>query len=182
MRDDDELDDRDNDQDLPSRRRRRDRDPDDYSEQPHRGTMILILGIGGIILPIVMGCAPVGIVLSILAWKWGKKDQRLMDDGQMDPEGRGQTQAGMICGIIGTVINALYFALILAYIVVIAGFFAMAANAPPPGQGGPGMPAPQPQMTNPAPEMKPIQKPVEKPEIAPKPKAGRPPIDDDELK
>ena len=121
------------DDDRPNRR--------DDSDQPHRGTMILILGIGGIVLPLVIACAPIGIVLSLMAWLWGKKDLALMDNGEMDPEGRSSTQAGMICGIIGTVINALYLLMILFYVVILAGFFAVAANAPPP-QAIPAPPAP----------------------------------------
>lgn len=61
--------------------------------KPHRGTLILILGIISLLI-----CAPLGIV----AWVMGSGDLKEMDAGTMDPAGRGNTQAGKICGIIGT--------------------------------------------------------------------------------
>jgi hypothetical protein len=61
--------------------------------QPHRGTMILIFGILGLVV-----CMPFGIV----AWIMGSGDLKAMDAGRMDPEGRGITEAGKIIGIIAT--------------------------------------------------------------------------------
>jgi len=63
--------------------------------KPHRGTLILVLGILGIIV-----CAP----LAIFAWVMGSSDLKEMDAGTMDPAGRGNTQIGKICGIIGTIL------------------------------------------------------------------------------
>ena len=63
--------------------------------KPHRGTAILVLGILGLVL-----CAPLGIV----AWVMGAGDLKEMDAGTMDPSGRGNTQAGKICGMIGTIL------------------------------------------------------------------------------
>ena len=62
--------------------------------KPHRGTLILVLGI----LSLVM-CAPLGIA----AWLMGNGDLKLIDSGQMDPTGRSTTNAGRICGIISTI-------------------------------------------------------------------------------
>jgi hypothetical protein len=80
--------------------------------KPHRGTLILVLGILGLVI-----CAP----LSIAAWIMGSGDLKEMDAGTMDPSGRGNTQAGKICGIIGTIlliivvcIGALFFMIGLA--------------------------------------------------------------------
>lgn len=67
--------------------------------QPHRGGLVLVLGILGI----VFGCAPVAIV----AWVMGRGDLAKIDAGVMDPAGRGTTQAGMILGIVGTVLFVL---------------------------------------------------------------------------
>ena len=67
--------------------------------QPHRGALILVLGILGI----VFGCAPVAVV----AWVMGRSDLAKIDAGVMDPAGRGTTQAGMILGIVGTVLFVL---------------------------------------------------------------------------
>ena len=60
--------------------------------KPHRGTLILVLGILGIVM-----C---GIFTGIPAWIMGSNDLKEMDAGTMDPAGRGQTQAGKICGMI----------------------------------------------------------------------------------
>jgi len=67
--------------------------------QPHRGALVLVLGILGI----VFGCAPVAIV----AWVMGRSDLAKIDAGVMDPAGRGTTQAGMILGIVGTILFVL---------------------------------------------------------------------------
>lgn len=103
-----------------------DYEDDDYDDRPrrsrggdeiaHRGGLVLAFGIISVVIGIA-GCGPVGLVLGILAWRWGAKDQQAMDAGAMDPEGRGLTQAGMITGIIGTVINGLMTLLLLAYLV-----------------------------------------------------------------
>ena len=75
--------------------------------KPHRGTLILVLGILGLVV-----CGP----LAIVAWVLGSGDLKQMDAGLMDPAGRSNTQAGRICGIIGTVL------LILGVVVVILLF------------------------------------------------------------
>ncbi len=62
--------------------------------KPHRATLILILGILGLVV-----CGPCGIA----AWIMGNSDLKEMNAGTMDPSGRGHTQAGKICGIIAGV-------------------------------------------------------------------------------
>ena len=76
--------------------------------KPHRATMILIFGILGL----VGICWPLGIV----AWVMGNGDLKEMDSGAMDPSGRSMTNAGRICGMIGTIL------LIIGVLVVIALF------------------------------------------------------------
>ena len=66
--------------------------------QPHRGTMILVFGILGLLV-----CAPFGIV----SWVMGNADLKAMDAGIMDPEGRGTTQAGKILGIVATLVTVI---------------------------------------------------------------------------
>jgi hypothetical protein len=63
--------------------------------KPHRGTLILILGILGLVV-----CGPLGIA----AWVMGSSDLKEIDAGTMDPAGRGTTNAGKICGIIATIL------------------------------------------------------------------------------
>jgi hypothetical protein len=77
--------------------------------KPHRGTLILVLGILSLVL-----CAPLGIV----AWIMGSTDLKQMDAGAMEPSGRPLTSAGRICGIIGTCLLTLG---ILFAIVALAG-------------------------------------------------------------
>lgn len=67
--------------------------------RPHRGVLILVLGILGIVL-----CMPLGIA----AWVMGNGDLAAMGRGEMDPDGRGMTQAGKICGIISVALWALW--------------------------------------------------------------------------
>lgn len=63
--------------------------------KPHRGTVVLVLGILGIVPCFICG---------IIAWVMGANDLREMDEGLMDPSGRGTTQAGKICGMIGAIL------------------------------------------------------------------------------
>ncbi|MFM1890716.1 MAG: hypothetical protein RLZZ565_1473 [Planctomycetota bacterium] len=82
---------------------------------PHRGTTVLVMGILSLVI-----CAPLGIA----AWIMGKGDLAKIDAGLMDPSGRGTTQAGMVLGIIGTVLLVLQLiggVLIVAGMVLVAG-------------------------------------------------------------
>ncbi len=65
-------------------------------------------------------CAPLGIA----AWIMGNGDLRQMDAGAMDPTGRSVTNAGRICGIIGTiffVIAIIIIVLVFAFGLLVAG-------------------------------------------------------------
>ena len=53
------------------------------------------------------------LIPGILAWVWGQSDLKKMKAGIMDPSGYGTTQAGMIIGIISTL---LFGAVVLFYI------------------------------------------------------------------
>ncbi|MEI6277769.1 MAG: hypothetical protein WCQ16_00125 [Verrucomicrobiae bacterium] len=66
--------------------------------KPHRGTLVLVLGILGLII-----CQPVGIA----AWVMGNADLKQIAAGTMDPEGKSLTQIGKILGVIATVLLAL---------------------------------------------------------------------------
>ena len=85
--------------------------------KPHRGTLILVLGILGLIV-----CGPLGIA----AWVMGSGDLKQMDAGAMDPSGRGNTQAGKICGIIGTILMVI--GIIVLGILFTIGFAAALAQ------------------------------------------------------
>jgi hypothetical protein len=79
--------------------------------KPHRGTLILVFGILSLVL-----CAPLGIV----AWVMGNNDLKQMESGAMDPTGRSLTNAGRICGIIGTIL--LGVGLLVAIAAIALGF------------------------------------------------------------
>jgi hypothetical protein len=82
---------------------------------PHRGTLILVLGIVGIV------CCFIG---GIVAWVMANTDLREMDAGRMDPDGRGLTLAGKICGIVSIVLFILGLLYgILMMVLVGAGAF-----------------------------------------------------------
>jgi hypothetical protein len=115
-----------------ARRRADDLDEDDYEDDyddrprrrkrrryytPHRGTTILVLGILSLVLGIV------GIILGPMAWSMGNNDLQEMRAGRMDPEGEGTTNAGRICGIIGTIKDGIALLCCVGYffVVVIVG-------------------------------------------------------------
>jgi hypothetical protein len=89
-----------------------DDDNDDYDDrdigvrgrrdvEPHRGTLILVLGI----LSLVLG--GFGIIFGPIAWIMGSNDLAKIRSGQMDPDGESLTNAGRICGMIGTIVIGL---------------------------------------------------------------------------
>jgi hypothetical protein len=73
--------------------------------------MILVFGILSLIV-----CMPLGIV----AWVMANGDLKKMDAGTMDPEGRGNTQAGKICGIISVCLALVGFVIWFLFMVLFA--------------------------------------------------------------
>jgi hypothetical protein len=66
------------------------------SQKAHRGVMILVFGILGLVI-----CFPFGIA----AWIMGNNDLKAIRAGQMDPTGEGLTQGGRIVGMIATILT-----------------------------------------------------------------------------
>ncbi len=90
---------------------------------PHRGVLILVFGILGIVLCFIFGIA---------AWIMGSGDLKKMDAGVMDAEGRGLTLAGKICGIISVALFAVGIVIwILITVLAVAGAAAGAAAGGP---------------------------------------------------
>lgn len=89
--------------------------------EPHRGSLILVLGILSIL---GIGSPITGIV----AWVLGNSDLAKMRQGLMDREGESTTNAGRILGIISTVLFTLSFLACCCYLGII-GVLAGAANA-----------------------------------------------------
>lgn len=83
-------------------------------QMPHRGALILVLGLMGFFT----GCA----IFSLIAWVLGSNDLREMEAGRMDRSGRDITRAGMILGMILSILWILGF-------VALAGLFFLAALA-----------------------------------------------------
>jgi hypothetical protein len=94
----------DDDHDRP--RRRRDDEYDDFPSRrrfggkPHRGSTVLTLGILSLVC-----CGLIGLILGISALNMANNDLREMDKGIMDESGRGQTNAGRTCAIIGIILS-----------------------------------------------------------------------------
>lgn len=75
--------------------------------RPHRGAMVLVLGILGLVCCFILG---------IIAWVLGNGDLREIDAGRMDPSGRGLTQAGKICGMISVVLWLVWLVITMLWI------------------------------------------------------------------
>ncbi|MDP7177462.1 MAG: hypothetical protein QF749_04135 [Verrucomicrobiota bacterium] len=88
--------------------------------EPHRGTLILVLGILSLVL-----C---GFFTGIPAWIMGKGDLAKIQAGQMDPEGQGMTKAGMICGMICCILTLVCGGLYLLMMILGFGLAAGSGN------------------------------------------------------
>jgi hypothetical protein len=109
----DEYDDYGADQYRPRRRR--------HDLAPHRGSAVLTLGI----LSLVTGLA---IILGPIAWSMGHTDMREIRAGRMDPEGEGSTNAGRICGMIGTILGIVGIVFCFLYMILITAFVSSASR------------------------------------------------------
>lgn len=94
------------------------------SMQPHRGTMILVLGILALVLN--FGCG-LGWILGIIAWVMGNTDLRAMEAGLMDRTGESMTKAGKICGMISVIL--VIVGIIIYALLMILGIGLVAAGA-----------------------------------------------------
>jgi hypothetical protein len=79
---------------------------------PHRGGLILALGLLGFI-----ATCP---IFSLMAWVMGSHDLREMRAGRMDRSGEGLTQAGLVLGMILSLLEILGCVLVLFVILVAA--------------------------------------------------------------
>ena len=76
--------------------------------KPHRGTLILILGILGFI-----PCCLIGVICGPIAFFMGNGDLKQMDAGEMDPSGRGLTNTGRILGLVGAIICVVIYVIFI---------------------------------------------------------------------
>ena len=63
----------------------------------------------------------------IPAWIMGKSDLAKIEAGQMNPEGKGLTMAGMICGIICCVLTLISFGIIILFMILGGGIAALSS-------------------------------------------------------
>jgi hypothetical protein len=82
-----------------------------------RGALVLVLGILSLLM--------FGLITGIPAWVMGHTDLRKIREGRMDGVDEGLTRAGMILGIIGTVISGLILIFMFLLIVGIFSFAGM---------------------------------------------------------
>lgn len=78
---------------------------------PHRGALILVLGLMGLVIQ----CP----VFPLMSWVMGSNDLREMQAGRMDPMGRDLTKAGMVIGMVLSILWILAFLFI--FLVMLAG-------------------------------------------------------------
>ncbi len=81
---------------------------------PHRGEMVLILGLLGLLVCPLLGIAPV-----VMA----SRDLPLIDSGRMNPSGRGLVVAGKVLGWVSIVL------VLLQLVILFCIFFAMFVGA-----------------------------------------------------
>ncbi len=73
--------------------------------KPHRGNMVLGLGVAGLVLSLC--CFPAGFLLGGCATVMGSRDLSLMARRRMDRAGKGPTRAGKILGIVAIVFSVI---------------------------------------------------------------------------
>jgi hypothetical protein len=84
-----------------------------HDVRPHRGALILVFGILGILVCQILG---------IVAWVMANADLAAMERGEMDRDGAGMTTAGKVLGIISVVLAVLAVIAGIAIAIVMVGF------------------------------------------------------------
>lgn len=88
---------------------------------PHRGVLVLVLGILGLVLCVFCGIA---------AWLFGNKDLAEMQAGRMDPSGMQLTKIGKILGIVATALWGVWIVLWVGMMILGAGAAAVGGGRP----------------------------------------------------
>jgi hypothetical protein len=126
--------------------------------EPHRGGLILTMGIASVVGPslgVLLFCCPyvapffavAGLGLGITAWVMGRRDLKKIDSKVMDPGGRSQTQAGWICGIIGTILSGLALLALIALASFLGVIFYTMSGKPATATPVPAVAGPAPATT-----------------------------------
>jgi hypothetical protein len=81
--------------------------------KPHRGPMILVMGVASfVVAPLLLGPA---------TWILARNDLREMHAGRMDTAGRDQTRIGQLCGVLSTLLCTLVIFLLCGRVVFLVG-------------------------------------------------------------
>jgi hypothetical protein len=140
----------------PSRRGRRRNRGIRRDALPHRGGIVLTLGIISVVsvafdvllfcccMPASWVTAIVGLGTGIPAWVMGQRDLAKMRTGEMDPSGKGSTQGGWICGLIGTILSVLILVGSVIVFIIYGAAIMSGALMNPGAPGNPGPFGPQP--------------------------------------
>jgi hypothetical protein len=92
--------------------------------KPHRGNLILALGIVTLVTGLGAMCIclpfPISLVVGISTIVLARRDLRSMRAGSMDPHGQGSTRSGMILAVIGIAIPIVWWLALIGMIVSIA--------------------------------------------------------------
>ncbi len=95
-----------------------------YGRESRSNTGTQNLGIGSLVSSAI-GCSccqigsVVGVILGIMAWTRASRELREVDAGLRPPHERSTARAGLICGIIGTILDGLSLVFIVIYLVFI---------------------------------------------------------------
>jgi hypothetical protein len=91
--------------------------PGQHYVKPHRGGLILGLGIGSFFLCALCGIFSLG--MSIPAWVMAQADLKEMEAGLMDSSGEGTTRAGWILSMIHVILLVVGIVVYIAFIVAV---------------------------------------------------------------
>lgn len=114
--------------------------PSTYPTSSGNATTALVLGIVGLLGSVGSCCCCLSWLLGLCApaaWYLGSQEIQAIREGRAPAAGEGTARAGMICGIIGTVVLALYLVCIAIYVALVGVGVAMETMK----QGG--LPLPQ---------------------------------------
>lgn len=91
-------------------------------------TLALVLGIVGLLGGLGSCCCCLFAALGLCApfgWYLGRRELAAIAAGQAPQSGQGMAQTGMICGIIGSALLALYVLVVIAYVALVGVGVAM---------------------------------------------------------
>ena len=85
-------------------------------------TIALVLGIVGLVGALGSCCCCLFVVLAAcapIAWFLGRKELAAIREGRAPASGESAAKAGMVCGIVGTGLLALYLLGIIVYVALV---------------------------------------------------------------